>query len=213
MYFLTPCTKDKFNPVTNMHMLFSEMLKYDPLITVENPTDDNQIQLATGAIPMKKEEFKKYFMVTHDTHPQGTQPHIIIGCYLTSKCTIRNIKFDSTQTTKFINWLSKAKIFIKSDSLGIKNTATVGYLSKVHPRLTNRTHLKPILIDKLNTIAINPSLACELDPSQKPLLKTAKANGDMFNPKLPPFELFKTHISYGCNQSQNGCHWHQVCYR
>jgi len=202
VYFPTPRAKDKFNPVTNMRMLFSEMLKYDSSITVENPIDNNQLQLATDAIPTNEEEFKKYFTVTQDTRPQGTQPHIIVGCYLTSERTIRDIKFDSTQTIKFIDWLSKAKIFIESDALGIKKTATIGYLSKVHPRLTNRTHLKPTLIEELNTIVIDPALACELDPTQKPLLEAAKANGDMFIPELPPFELFKTRISYGRDQSR-----------
>ncbi len=179
-----------------MCALFAEMIKYDSTITVENVTDDSQIQLVTDALPTNEETFKKYFTVTNDMRQTGNKQYIIVGCHLTSERTIRDIKFDSTKTTKFIDWLAKEEIFIESNSLGIKKTATVGYLTKLHPRLTSRTNLKPIMIDELSEIILDPTLACELDPSQKQLHTDAMSNGDLFIPALPEFELYKTHISH-----------------
>jgi len=197
VYFPAPRAKTKFNPITNMRALFAEMIKYDSTITVENATDNSQIQLVTDALPNNEETFKKYFTVTNDMRKTGNKPYIIVGCHLTSERTIRDIKFDSTKTTKLIDWLAKEQIFIESDSLGIKKTATVGYLTKLHPRLTSRTNLKPIMIEELSEIIIDPTLACELDPSQKQLNTDAMSNGDLFIPVLPEFELFKTTISHG----------------
>jgi len=88
VYFPAPHAKTKFNPITNMCALFAEMIKYDSTITVENVTDDSQIQLVTDALPTNEETFKKYFTVTNDTRQTGNKQYIIVGCHLTSEQTI-----------------------------------------------------------------------------------------------------------------------------
>jgi len=98
---------------------------------------------------------------------------------------------------KFADWLANKKIFLESNSLSVKKTATIGYLAKLHPDLTSCTHLKPFLLEELLDIIIDPELACELDPSQKTAQLEAMANGNMFIPQVPLFKLYKTHISYG----------------
>jgi len=110
---------------------------------------------------------------------------------------MKEIKFDTTTTTKLMDWLKKEKIFIESDALGITKTAMVGYLTKIHPRLTNRTFLKPLLCDFLSEVIISLQLACELDPSLQTQYDAAKANGDLFVPTPPSFEIFKTHLRHG----------------
>ncbi len=202
VYFPAPRAKTKFNPSTGMTLLFKEMLKYDSSITVENLTDTDQIQLASDAVPTDENEFKKYFTVSTDARTTGSGPQIIVGCHLTSERTIRDMKFDTTKPTKLVEWLTNAKIFLESDSLGMKKTATIGYLAKLHPHLTSRTHLKPLLLAELSDITIDPELACELDPSQKTAQLEAMANGDMFIPSVPPFEIYKTHISYGRDKTR-----------
>jgi len=109
----------KFNPSSNMQHVLAEMLKYDSTITITNYKDNQQIQLNTEAILTNETEFTKYFMVTQDTHPANSKPHIIIGCWIMSNRPIRDIKFDMTMQTKLIDWLKKEHIFLKSDSLGI----------------------------------------------------------------------------------------------
>jgi len=49
--------KVKFNPITSMHTFFAEMIKYNSSLTVENPTDTMQIQLASDAVLMSKDKF------------------------------------------------------------------------------------------------------------------------------------------------------------
>jgi len=185
-YFPKPRANLKFNPSSSMKHLFTEMLKYDSTITILNDKDDQQLQLNIEAIPTSEAEFTKYFMVTQDTRPAHAKPHIIVGCRLMSDRTVRDIKFDTTTQNKFIDWLAKEKIFLESDSLGISKTSMVGYLLKLHTRITNRTTLKELLLDELNDICIDADLAVELDPTLKDKQVEAMSNGDIFLPTPPP---------------------------
>jgi len=136
-----------------------------------------------------------FLMVANDTHPSGTLPHVIVGCHMMSDKPMREIKFDTTMMTKLIDWLKTEKIFIESDSLGITCTTTIGYLTQLHPKLTNCMFLKPLLLEHLEEVVIDPSLACELDPSLTALQTEAMSNGDMFIPAPPPFEIYQTRIT------------------
>jgi len=196
-YFPKPRANLKFNPSNSMRLLFVEMLKYDSTITVINDKDDQQLQLNVDAIPTNEADFTKYFTVMQDTRPTNTKPHIIVGCRIMSDRTVREIKFDTTTQTKFIDWLAKEKIFLESDSLGITKTATVGYLLKLHTRITNRTTLKELLHEALSDICIDPELAIELDPTLKAKQVEAMSNGDTFIPEIPKFEIYNTKITLG----------------
>ncbi len=182
-YFPMPRANMKFNPVASMRLLFKEMLAYDSTITVTNQSDDKQIQLAHDIVPMSEEEYKKFFTVVNDTRPVGTPPHVIVRCHLMSTRTMRDIKFDTMKTTKLIDWLKKN--FIESDLLGITKTTTIGYLTKLHPKLTNRTFLKPLLFSILEDVVVDPEMS----------------NGDIFIPKPLQFEIYKTKIS--CRRDNN----------
>jgi len=201
-YFPMPCASTKFNPIASMQFLFKEMITHDSTITVTNTSDDKQIQLAHDVVPMSEEEFKKYFMVTNDTHPVGTPPHVIVGCHLMSNQTMRDIKFDTTKIHKFIDWLKKEKIFIESNLLGITKTTTIGYVTKLHPKLTNRTFLKPLLLSMLEDVVLDPTLACELDPSMKEQQAEAMSNGDLMITEPPAFEIYQTRITCGCDKDK-----------
>jgi len=194
--FPAPRTKSVFNPITSTRILFKEMIKYDSTITIIIPNESKQISLSTDAIPATEAEFKKFFTVDAET-TTGNKPQVIVGCYVTSDRTLKEIKFDSTRTITFMDWLKKEKIFIDADSLGVRKTATIGYLFKLHHRLTNRSNLKNILSEELNEVVIDPNLAVELDPSLKDQQTEAMTNGDTFVPEPPPFEIYQTEISYG----------------
>jgi len=195
--FPAPRAKAKFNPLTNTRMFFQEMLKHDSSITVTSSTDSKQIVLASDAIPTNEAEFNQFFKVSTDTRGIDNKSHVIIGCHIASDRTLNEIKFDSTSTTKFVDWLKKERIFAESDSLGINKTATIGYLTKIHTRLTNRGTLKELIADALSDVHIDPDLACELDPSLKTQQTDAMTNGDVFVPAPPSFEIYQTEISYG----------------
>jgi len=89
----------------------------------------------------------------------------------------------------------KQNNFIESDTLDIDKTITIGYLTKLHPQLTNRTKLKSLLEMALEDIILDPGLATELDPLLKEERMEAMSNGNLMIPAVPSFELFKTKIT------------------
>jgi len=129
-------------------------------------------------------------------HASTKQQHIIISCYMKSKCMICDIKFNTMKPT-FMLWMKEEKIFIESNSLSIAKTRKVGYLANLHPTLMNCTNLKQLLHSALDDIVIDPQLAVELNPELKTLQTEVMTNGDLFIPNIPPFELYKTKITTG----------------
>jgi len=101
-----------------------------------------------------------------------------------------------------MNWIDTTKVFVESDTLGVNKTTTIGYITKVHPLLTNRTTLKALLQSALEEVVIDPTLAVELDPTLKAAQQNAKTNGDFFNPELPPFKIYKTKLIHGRNKDK-----------
>jgi len=189
----------KFNPVSSMRSFFTEVLKYEPSLVVVNHTMTEQIQLAKSQIPTNKDDFKKYFAINVDTCTGPKKQHLIVGCTLLGDRTFCDIKFDKTKP-QLMEWMKKEEIFVETDSLGIHKTVTIGYLTQLHPTLTNRATLKNLLSLTLEDIVIDANLAAKLDPSLKPLQQQAKSNGDVFVLTIPPFEVYKTRITHRCNK-------------
>jgi len=185
----------KFNPVSSMRSFFSEVLKYEPSLVVINQTSDEQIVLAKNPIPTNEEEFKKYFSVTVDTRARLHQQHLLVGCNLLGERTFRDVKFDKMKP-ELLEWMKKEEIFVESDTLGIHKTITIGYLTQLHPTLTNRTTLRDLLRTALDDVVLDETLAITLDPSLKEQQQAAKTNGDMFIPEIPSFKVYKTRIHH-----------------
>jgi len=200
-YFPPPCVNSKFNPVSNMRNFLAELLKYEPSIVVVNPTSKEQIVLANEQLPTNKAEFKKFFTVLTDSHATAMKQRVIIGCDILSKRTIQEIKFDC-QKPQFLEWMKKNKIFFESDSLGINKTTTVGYLTRLHPQLTNRGTLKQLLNVALEDIMIDPKLAIKLNPDLKESHTKAMLNGNVFIPSVPPFKVYKMHLIHYQDKKQ-----------
>jgi len=100
-----------------MCLFFAELLKYEPSIIVVSLTSPTQLILSKDLLPMNKTDFKSYVAVTMDTQmTTSKKQQLLIGCKLLSNCTFNDIKFDSNKP-QFMAWLSKEKIFVKSNSL------------------------------------------------------------------------------------------------
>jgi len=199
-YFPPPRANVKFNPAANMRAFLIELLKYEPSLILVNPTTKEQTILTTTPIPTNEAEFKKLFNISTDSRA-GNQQRIVVGCHLRSERTINEIKFDKNKP-QFLEWLTNQNIFIESDNLGADKTVTIGYLMKLHPQLTNRTKLKSLLETALEDIVLDPDLATELDPSLKDERTTATSNGDLMIPAVPPFEIFKTKLTFGKDKNK-----------
>ena len=200
-YFPSPPAKTKFNPIASMRAFLVELLKHEPSITIVNTNTKEQLVLATDSLPSNEKEFKNYFSISTDTRAATNQQRIVIGCAMMSERTIQEIKYDG-KTPQFMPWLKQTKTFLESDSLGVQKTAAVGYLTKIHPQYTNRVTLKTLLQNALEDIMIDPKLALELDPTLQEQQNAATNNGDMFITAIPPFEVYKTHISHGIKQDK-----------
>jgi len=200
-YFPPPRANAKFNPVANMQNILTELPKYEPSIVVVNPTTNAQIVLSTTPLPTNEDEFKKFFTITTDARATTNQQRVVIGCTLLSERTITEIKFDRTKP-ELLEWMKNQKIFVESDSLGVNKTTTIGYLTRLHPQLTNRNTLKALLNVALEDIYIDPKLATDLDPTLTDKHTEAMSNGDVFVPEVPPFEVYKTRITHGRDQTK-----------
>jgi len=201
VYFPTPDPNVKFHPIANMRAFLAELIKTEPSIVIVNPTNQNQLILSKESIPTKEEMFKQFFTISTEIRSKKNQQHVIIGCHMLSERTMKEIKFDKTKP-QFMNWIDNAKVFIESDTLGVSKTTTIGYITKVHPILTNRTTLKALLQSALDDIVIDPTLAVELDPTLKDVHLQAQTDGDFFNPELPPFEIYKTKLIHGRDKAK-----------
>ncbi len=195
-YFPLPSASAKFNPITNMRALLAELVKSEPSMVVVNPNNQAQLVLSTDPLPTNEDTFKQFFTLSTDVRANKNQQHIIIGCKLLSERTLNEIKFDKTRP-QFLNWLTNEKVFIESDALGVLKTTSIGYLTQLHPLLTNRTNLKALLQTALEDVIIDAKLAVELDPELKTAVTEASANGDVFTPEVPPFEIYKTKLIHG----------------
>jgi len=136
-----------------------------------------------------------------DTHAATGKQHIIVRCSILSERTLKDIKFDPKQP-QFLEWLTTEKTFVESDSLGISKTTTIGYITHLHPQLTNHGNLKQLLQNAREDIALDLDLAVELDPSLKMQQTESMTNGDVFTPEAPPFEVYTTKISHGCGEKE-----------
>ena len=165
-------------------------------MVVVNPNNQTQLVLSTDPLPTNEDTFKQFFTLSTDVRANKNQQHIIIGCKLLSERTLNEIKFDKTRP-QFLNWLTNKKVFIESDTLGVLKTTSIGYLTQLHPLLTNRSNLKALLQTALEGVVIEAKLAVELDPTLKTAYTEANANGDTFSPELPPFEIYKTKLIHG----------------
>jgi len=73
MFFLTPTTPTKFNPITTMKQLFRTMLKDELSLVICNSNNDKQIILTLALLPTGKTKFKKFFKVSTVWNEQQKQ--------------------------------------------------------------------------------------------------------------------------------------------
>jgi len=128
-FFPTPTAPTKFNPIGTMNQLLWTMLKDEPSLVLQTPSNDKQLVLASAHLPTGETEFKKFFKVSTTQVDKQNQMHVCIGCHVLSTRSFGNIKFKSKEENHLLAWLKKAHVFIESDSLGIKWLAMIGYFT------------------------------------------------------------------------------------
>jgi len=194
----------KFNPIHAMRQLFQTMLKNEPSLVLQTPSNDKQIILAlvsiltgeTKLILTGETKFKKFFKVLTTCIEKQNQMHICIGCHMLSNCSLGNIKFQSTDS-HLLAWLKKECVFVESDSLGTNRLVTIGYFTKVASTLTNLANFHEHLVNQLMLIDITANTDIKPAPHLKKAQLNAMMNGDDYIPILPNFEIYRMQLSYG----------------
>jgi len=200
-FFPVPTAPAKFNPTTAMQQLLRIMIKDEPSLVLRTPTNDQQIVLATMPLPAGEKAFKKFCNISTPCSECQNQNHVCIGCHVLSNQSLGSIKFHSKEN-HLLAWLKKAKVFIKSDSLGTECPVTVGYFTKLDPTLTHLANFCDNLVNQLMLVKINADTAVTLAPFLKKEQLEAMSNGDKNVPVLPNFEVYKTRLSHGQAPSQ-----------
>jgi len=179
-----------------MRNLFRILLKDEPSLVLRTSSNDDQIVLNLASLPMGETAFKKFFKVSTSRVATQKQTHVCIGCHVLSNRTLGNIKFKSPEGN-LLAWLKKEKIFIESDSLGIDRPVTIGYFTKIDPSLTHLSNFRNHLLNQLLMVEIEATTAVVLAPHLKQEQLDAMSNGDEFVPDVPDFEVYRTRLSHG----------------
>jgi len=78
-----------------------------------------------------------------------------------SNHSISNIKFNS-KDNQLLTWLKKEQVFLESDSLGVDQPVTIGYLTKIAPDLTHLANLRHHIVNQMMLINIDALLLSNL---------------------------------------------------
>jgi len=156
----------KFNPTSAMYQLLRIMLKDEPSLVLRTPSNDKQIVLALEMLPTGEKAFKQFFNVSTPRAERQNKMHVCIGCHVLSNRTLGNIKFHSPKQ-QLLTWLKKAKVFVKSDSLGIECPVTVGYFTKIDPTIMHLLNFHEHITNQLMLIEIDINTAIKLAPHLK----------------------------------------------
>jgi len=200
-FFPTPMEPTKFSPIGAMKQLLWTMLKDKPSLVLQTPSNDQQIVLASAQLLTGKKEFKKFFNVSTTRNDKQKQTHICIGCHVLSNRSLGNIKFKSNDN-HLLAWLKKARVLIKADSLGTAHLVTIGYFTKIEPKLTHLTNFRDHLATQLMMIDLDAKTTVTLAPHLKTQQLEAMTNGDDYIPILPNFKVYKMRITHGHKPSQ-----------
>jgi len=184
-----------------MTTLFQTMLKDEPSLVLQTPSNNHQIILATALLPTGEKEFKKYFKVSTAQSKQKQSSHVCIGCHVMSNRSLGNIKHKSANGC-LLKWLKNEPVFLKSDGLGIDRPVTIRYFTKIAADLTHLTNFRDHLANQLLLIDINAETAVDLAPHLKEAQLEAMSNSDEYAMILPEFEIYCTHLTHGREPSQ-----------
>jgi len=102
-----------------MTQLFRIILKDEPSLVIQTPTNDKQIVLTSASLPTGEAEFKKFFKVTMIRLECQNKTQVCVGCHVLSNCSLSNIKHRSPDGN-LLAWLKREQFFPESDSLGIE---------------------------------------------------------------------------------------------
>jgi len=128
--------KATFNPIHKTKTLLLMMANIDPGLSITSLDGKNKLIITKDTFPITEDTFKKYFTCEWEKEHSKQKEKVRLGCTLNGNRTLNNMKH-SKKPSPFLQWLSKEKVFVEADALGLSKTKTIGYLTGIHPHLAN----------------------------------------------------------------------------
>jgi len=184
-----------YNPIPKTKTLLLTMANLDPGLSITALDGKSHLTIHKDTFPTSKDKFRQYFTCEWEqAHPK--QPaKVWLSVTIAGNRTLNSMKHKD-KPSSFLQWLNQNKVFIEADALGLSKTKTIGYLTGIHPQLTNRTFTKDKLHDILNNTIIDFEEAKKLDHSLNQPTQTM-TDDEPPTVHCPIFELFRTTIGIG----------------
>jgi len=186
MYNLMPKTKT----------LLLTMAEHDPGLTIMSIDVKSTLRIKQENFPNTEAKFKQFFTCEWEPVKPKQKEHIQLSCMVNGNCTLNSLKH-TDKPSCLIQWLTKEKVFLESDSLSMGKMKAIGYLTRIHPRIASWAHAKEKLFDILNTTFIDYTDAQKLDSSLKDSNTTMQDSDEQPMVHCPAFEIFQTTIGIG----------------
>ncbi len=187
--------KSTYNLIPKVKTLMLTMAALDPGLTVTALDSKSTLLIGNSNFPATKAKFKQYFMCEWETPGKNQKEQIRLGCQISRNRTLNHMKH-TVKPNQLLTWLNKEKVYLEADTLGIGKTKMIGYMTHVHPRLTNWTTIKTKIYDILEMTHISHDDATKLVNTTK---SADNKNNSSEEPTIhcPMFEIFQTTIGIG----------------
>lgn len=142
-------TINTFNIINAATELFSRMQSRDEKLRVLHHNSNDILWEKNIPLPEDK-EFLENFRLRDQTFRKGTKK-ITIHCIIESILTINNLKYmEPLRTYIFDN-----NIWIKPDYYKAKTVGSPGFITLIHPKMTNKNQLVHEIKDMISQIKVN----------------------------------------------------------
>ncbi len=148
IYKKTPSTVTQIHIAANVKHVIITMMKHNLALCVLSLDHKVAYHPNNNNFPQKEDKSKEILVYKPLTHPALCH-QVTIGCIVHATKTVKDIKFNKTIDSAFIDWLCKHKIYIEINALRHEAIHIVGYLLKHHPNITHHDTLKETLSEQL----------------------------------------------------------------
>jgi len=187
--------KATYNPIPKTKTLLMTMADINPGLTITSLNGKAKLTIRKDTFPKTEETFKKYFTCEWEKASSKQKEHVHLGCTANGNHTLNTLKYGD-KPSRLLQWLSKEQVFVEADTLGIRKTKMIGYLTGIHPQIINCMSAKEKLYNTLNAMFISHSTAQKLDSSIAENT-TMQEEDDEPMAHCPGFKLFQTTIGIG----------------
>lgn len=144
-----PSSTEEFNVVENCTKLFKQMSLNDTYMRILTGDRITVLWELNSSLP-EESKFTELFFMRKQTFRKGHKK-VTIYCTVESSRTINSIKF----TDPLKSFLAMHNIWIKPDFYATKVVSSPGFMTLIHPRITNKPDLVHELTDVLSQTKVD----------------------------------------------------------